>query len=213
MTQNCLANALRAQAEANEGAERALLLGEAVKAYRLAQEVYTRAALPQDWATTQNNLANALSDQAAASEGAERARLSGEAVQACRNSIQVFGPEGRQTFLAQLLGQYSYYVLFGPKPVEAIAAAEEALALAPSLLWIATNQAHGYLLTGQFEKAAAIYRKHAAEKLNEKMTFAQSVLEDFAELRKAGIDHPDMAKIEAMLKATVSPVSQPAAKP
>ncbi|MGP1345457.1 MAG: hypothetical protein ACTS3F_02145, partial [Phycisphaerales bacterium] len=93
MTQNNLANALRDQASASKGSERARLLGEAVAAYRLAQEVYTRAALPQDWATTQNNLAVALGDQASASKGSERTRLLGEAVAAMRARGQVYTAE------------------------------------------------------------------------------------------------------------------------
>jgi hypothetical protein len=70
---------------------------------------------------------------------------------------------------------------------------------------IATNQAHGYLLSGQFEKAEAIYRQHAREKTNDRQTFAEAVLDDFAKLRQRGIDHPDMKKIEKLLRAEGRP--------
>ncbi|MFO1430502.1 MAG: hypothetical protein U1F76_10250 [Candidatus Competibacteraceae bacterium] len=108
-------------------------------------------------------------------------------------------------FLARILGAQSFTLLFDRQFKEAIAAAEEALTLASdefTTATIATNQAHGYLLSGQFEKAEAIYSQHARDKVNDQQTFAEAVLDDFAKLRQRGIDYPDMKKIEAMLHAT-----------
>ena len=39
--------------------------------------------------------------------------------------------------------------------------------------------------------------------LNDQQTFADVVLDDFAKLLQHGIDHPDMEKVEAMLRATL----------
>jgi tetratricopeptide (TPR) repeat protein len=61
-----------------------------VAAYRLALEVYTRAAAPADWAMTQNNLGNALGGQANLAEGDERARLLAEAIAAYRLALEVY---------------------------------------------------------------------------------------------------------------------------
>lgn len=105
-----------------------------------------------------------------------------------------------QVLLAQCLGNLSYALLLGHQYKGAIAAAEEALALDPSLIALYTNQAHGYLLTGQFDQAQAIYRAHAQERVCDGQTFAGAVLDDFAKLRQRGIDHPDMKRIEALLK-------------
>ena len=202
LTQNNLGIVLSDQADLSEGADRVRLLGETVQAYQLASEVRTREALPQEWAATQNNLAIVFRNQADGFGGSERARLLGEAVQSLRNSMQVLGASANRGFqLPRFLGDYSAALLFAQKPLEAIKAAEEALALAPGELWIVTSQADGYLLAGQFAKAEEIYRRHATVKLDEKRTFAEAVLDEFAELRKAGIDHPDMAKIEGMLRA------------
>jgi len=74
MTQNNLGLALSTQAAASDGSEKARLLGEAVIAFRLALEVYTREVLPQAWAMIRNNLAAALRDQAATSDGSEKAQ-------------------------------------------------------------------------------------------------------------------------------------------
>ncbi|MGF1508393.1 MAG: hypothetical protein ACFB9M_02700 [Myxococcota bacterium] len=88
--QNNLGNALREQGIRTGGAEGAGLLAEAVTAYRNALEVRTRAALPQDWATTQNNLGNALSEQGIRTGGPEGAGLLAEAVTAYRNALEVY---------------------------------------------------------------------------------------------------------------------------
>lgn len=109
-----------------------------------------------------------------------------------------------QRDLAMSLGNLSFALLFDRQFQEAIAAAEEALALDPNPA-IATNQAHGYLLSGQFEKAETIYRQHARDKVNDRQTFAEAVLDDFAKLRQRGIDHPDMQKIEKLLRAEERP--------
>jgi tetratricopeptide (TPR) repeat protein len=50
---------LQTQGTRTVGEAGTALLAEAVAAYRQALEVFTRATLPQDWATTQQNLARA----------------------------------------------------------------------------------------------------------------------------------------------------------
>jgi tetratricopeptide (TPR) repeat protein len=107
--------------------------------------------------------------------------------------------------LAQVLGHQSFFLLFDRQFTEAIAAAEEALALDPNQRFIATNQAHGYLLSGQFEKAETIYRQRARDKRNARKTFTEVVLDDFSTLRQHGIVHPDMKKIEKLLRAEERP--------
>jgi hypothetical protein len=61
-----------------------------VAAYRLALEVRTREALPQDWAMTQMNLGNALAEQGTRTEGEAGRKLLAEAVAAYRASLEVF---------------------------------------------------------------------------------------------------------------------------
>jgi tetratricopeptide (TPR) repeat protein len=130
-----------------------------------------------------------------------------EAVAIARDLYARQPDEASRSVLVQSLGNRSSALLFDRQYPAAIAAAEEALTLAPSELWIATHQAHGYLLSGQFEKARAIYLQHAQEKVNDRQTFAEGVLDDFAQLRQRGIDHPDINRIEALLK----PGGKPAA--
>ena len=92
--------------------------------------------------------------------------------------------------------------LLNRKPREAIAASLKALKLSPAnATMIKTNLAHAYLFENQFEKAKAIYLENRDAKLrNDQRTFSEVVLDDFIELEKAGITHPDMDKIKALLQ-------------
>ena len=94
-----------------------------------------------------------------------------------------------------------WYQLFNRKPPEAIAASLKALELWPDkAVLIKTNLAHGYLFDNQFDKAKTIYLENKDAKLPDgKRTFSQVVLDDFKEFADAGITHPDMEKIKALL--------------
>jgi tetratricopeptide (TPR) repeat protein len=95
-----------------------------------------------------------------------------------------------------------WYQLFNRNPREAIAASLKALELSPAkAAMIKTNLAHGYLFDNQFDKAKAIYLEDKDAKLrDDERTFGQVVLDDFKELEEAGITHPDMEKIKALLQ-------------
>jgi hypothetical protein len=90
--------------------------------------------------------------------------------------------------------------LLNRKPREAIAASLKALKLSPAnATMIKTNLAHAYLFENQFEGAKAIYLENRDAKLrNDQRTFSEVVLDDFMELEKAGITHPDTEKIKAL---------------
>src|SRR5436190_2117430 len=97
----------------------------------------------------------------------------------------------------------SWYQLFNRKPREAIAASLKALELSPDdTVMIKTNLAHGYLFDNQFDKAKTIYLENKNAKVRDgKRTFSQAALDDFKEFQDAGITHPDMEKIKALLTA------------
>ena len=86
------------------------------------------------------------------------------------------------------------------KPRESITASLKALELSPDeAVMIKTNLAHAYLFDNQFEKAKAIYLESKNAKLRDGRAFSQAVLDDFKEFQEAGITHPDMQKIKALL--------------
>src|SRR6266542_4818251 len=95
----------------------------------------------------------------------------------------------------------AWYYLFDRNPREAIAASLKALELSPhKAAMIKVAIAHGYLFDNQFDKAKAIYLENKNAKLrDDERTFRQAVLEDFKGLQDAGITHPDIEKIKALL--------------
>jgi len=98
--------------------------------------------------------------------------------------------------------EVGWYQVFNRKPRESIAASQRALELAPDdAVVINTNLAHAYLFDNQFEKAKAIYLENKDAKVDDKRTFSQAVLDDFKELQEAGITHPDLEKIKALLSS------------
>ena len=76
----------------------------------------------------------------------------------------------------------------------------EGLAIDPNLTWITTNLTHGYLFDHQYEKAKILYLENKDIKVNDKQTFAEAVLDDFRKFRQKGLTHPDMEKIEQLLR-------------
>lgn len=95
----------------------------------------------------------------------------------------------------------AWYHLFERNPREATAASLKALELSPhNAAMIKVTLAHSYLLDNQFDKAKAIYLANKNAKLrDDERTFSQAALEDFKELQDAGITHPDIEKIKALL--------------
>ena len=90
--------------------------------------------------------------------------------------------------------------LFNRRPREAIAAALKALELDPdNATMINTVLATGYLFDNQFEKAKTIYLKNIAAPIQANRSFSEVVLGDFKNLEEAGVTHPDMEKIKALL--------------
>ena len=95
----------------------------------------------------------------------------------------------------------AWYHLFDRNPRETIAASLKALELSSrNAAMIKVVLAHAYLFDNQFDKATAIYLENKNAKLrDDDRTFSQAALDDFKELQDAGITHPDMGKIKALL--------------
>jgi tetratricopeptide (TPR) repeat protein len=101
--------------------------------------------------------------------------------------------------IATTYGNLSFIQIFNNEFSDAIISAEQGIKYDSTQIWIYANMAHGYLLSGNFEKAKEIYLTYKDVDLNGK-TFAQSCLEDFDEFAKAGIVNPDIEKIKELLK-------------
>jgi uncharacterized protein YecT (DUF1311 family) len=118
------------------------------------------------------------------------------AVQDLQKAIEVDPKNG------EYYTELGWYQLFNRKRLEAIAASLKALELSPDdSVLIKGNLAHAYLFDNQFDKAEALYLENRDAKIDDERTFRQAVLDDFKELEQAGISHPDMEKIKALLSA------------
>ena len=105
-----------------------------------------------------------------------------------------------QRDLASAYGNMSWLELLDRRPREAVSAALKGLEADPTQVWIKANLAHGYLLDDQVEKATAIYVENKDVILEGTRTFADVVRDDFKLLREKGITHPDMDRIEQLLR-------------
>ena len=124
-----------------------------------------------------------------------------QVVELCERLTREFPDHAEYRALwAGVEGGLAWIELFARRPREAIAAASRGLEIDPNQVWIRTNLAHGYLFDNQYAKALASYTENKDVKLPDGRTFAEAVLADFKKLRAKGLDHPDMAKIEQLLK-------------
>ncbi len=90
IAQRNLGLAYWSQAQATEGTERVLLLGQAADAYRLAWRVGVWENIPLHGALTQQSMGAALNRRAALVEASERAKLLAESVTAYREALRVY---------------------------------------------------------------------------------------------------------------------------
>jgi TPR repeat protein len=99
------------------------------------------------------------------------------------------------------LGQLSWHALLSREFTQALDTAERALKADPELLWIATNRAHALMFLGKAAEAREVYQVHRDKRIpqNADKTWQHAIAEGFDELRRAGLNHLQMAEIEAAL--------------
>jgi tetratricopeptide (TPR) repeat protein len=100
--------------------------------------------------------------------------------------------------LALALGDLSWALMLNNDAQNALNRADESLSLDPSLLFVQGNRAEALLLLGRFDEAKAIYLANKDKKIGEK-PLPEVLRDDFAQLRKSGIDTPDMKRFEELL--------------
>ncbi len=109
------------------------------------------------------------------------------------------GKPGERTS-RELVG-LAWYSLFVRQPLKALVAAERALELWSQDLSADTNRAHALLFLGRTAEARGIYLGHKDKSLvsHGGKLWQQVISEDFAALREARLDHPQMPEIEQAL--------------
>ncbi len=90
-------------------------------------------------------------------------------------------------FVIGRIGGLGYYGLLARDFATALAAADQAISLAPEKIWLYTNRAHALMFLDRIDEARALYLKYRGQKnVQNGKSWEAVVLEDFAELRKAG---------------------------
>ena len=84
----------------------------------------------------------------------------------------------------------------------ALEASDLVISIAPDQIWLYTNRAHALMFLARVDEARALYLQYRGEKnVAADKPWETVVLEDFAELRKAGLTHPLMDEIEKRFAA------------
>ena len=99
-------------------------------------------------------------------------------------------------------GGLAYDFLLARDFAAALEAAEQTIAVAPELIFIYGNRAHALMFLGRVDEARALYLKYRGTKnVQDDKSWETVTLQDFAELRKAGLKHPLMDEIEKQFTA------------
>ncbi len=129
----------------------------------------------------------------AAGHYSEALTVSEEWADAAEKAETSTGKPGYAT--ANALGTLAWYALFAKEPDKALEASERAIRLSPYQVAARTNRAHALLFLGRNEDAIAAYIEHKGEAAGERK-WENVILEDFAEFRSRGLNHPDLARAE-----------------
>jgi hypothetical protein len=75
------------------------------------------------------------------------------------------------------------------------------------------KRAHALLLRENFDEAKQLYLKYKDKNWDFGKKFVDVIRDDFAEMRKFGIDRPDMKKIEELLAIEFASGGSPPGRP
>jgi TPR repeat protein len=103
---------------------------------------------------------------------------------------------GKET--ADALHEVAWRALFAREFMKALTAADRAHALLPDYLPIETNRAHALMFLGREGQSKALYFAYKGRPIlpQSGKLWERVIVDDFAELRQAGLTHPMMAEIE-----------------
>jgi tetratricopeptide (TPR) repeat protein len=210
-SQNNLGTALTDLGAHSDEDEARGYLEAAVAAYRSALKVRSREELPQEWATTLNNLVDALTELAGVSADEKREALLEEAAKGYETLIAASEEEVIQKSAeAGFLGDFSFFKLRRNDPEGAMEAAKKGLELDPRQIWIRTNLLTAYLLLDEWKKAEAIMTENALELPYGEEAFWQVMLNDFDELQRFGVSHPNIKRMREYITAHYNPEAKDA---
>jgi tetratricopeptide (TPR) repeat protein len=102
------------------------------------------------------------------------------------------------------LGGLAFKLVLAHDMTNALAAADQSIALAADQIWLYTNRAHALMFLGRTDEARALYLKYRGQKdaSSDGKPWEVVILGDFAEFRKAGLTNPLMDEIETLFTST-----------
>src|SRR5262245_50776190 len=168
--------------------------------YGKAREWYERAAA-KDNVSAKIELAKlSITEAAGAGRYAEALQLQeGLAEQMEVVETKREGKPGNET--ADALHEVAWRALFAREFMKALTAADRAHALLPGSLPIETNRAHALMFLGREGESKTLYFTYKGRPISgqDGKPWEQVIVDDFAQLRQAGLTHPMMAEIESEL--------------
>ena len=113
-------------------------------------------------------------------------------------------------YVVEVIGSLAYNLVLARDFARALEAADQAISVSPDRIFIYGNRAHALMFLDRTEEARAIYLQYRgkANVIGEK-SWETTVLDDFAELHKAGLNHPLMDEIASLFGADAT---EPAAQ-
>jgi hypothetical protein len=111
--------------------------------------------------------------------------------------------QGELRFCIIPIGGLAYKFIVARQFASALESAEQTIALAPDMIWLYSNRAHALMFLDRADEARALYLKYQGQQKvqDDDKSWKAVILEDFAELRKAGLTHPLMDEIEKRFTA------------
>jgi tetratricopeptide (TPR) repeat protein len=96
------------------------------------------------------------------------------------------------------IGDLASNLVFAREFTTALDAIDQAISVTPDQIWLYANRAHALMFLGRLDEARTLYLKYRGQTLAEQNgnSWEAAILEDFAQLRKAGLTNPLMDEIE-----------------
>jgi tetratricopeptide (TPR) repeat protein len=95
------------------------------------------------------------------------------------------------------IGGLAYNLVLARNFVRALEASDLIISIASDQIWLYTNRAHALMFLGRVGEARALYLLYrGAKNIQGDKSWETVIVQDFAELRKAGLSHPLMDEIE-----------------
>lgn len=152
----------------------------------------------------------AITEEKTVQKPAEKSKE--QLVQEKIKQLQTFNTEKKYAEAAEKckelveLGQNQYYsnlawnLILTKQYTQALKYLEKGIKLDAHDLYLQGNLAHVYLLSNEYDKAKAIYEKHANENVGFNYSWPEMIKNDLKTLEDNGIKHDDFKKVRKLLK-------------